>query len=309
MAGLLTAAEDLWADAAGGVLLADGGTGTALQAQGLPAGVCPEAWNLHHPDRVAAVAAAYAAAGSGLVYTNTFGANAIALTGHGLAAEVREINLAAVRAARTGAGPGVKVAGSIGPTGTLLEPLGDLLPEAAAEAFAEQAAALVAAGVDALVLETFTQLNEAEAAVRAVRRVTAGPVIVSLSFDMGGRTVMGVSAEEAAPVLLAAGADVLGANCGGPWRNLTEALAGFERAAPGTALLLKPNAGVPQVTAAGVVYPSDADDMARFLARAVDTHPVRIVGGCCGTGPAHIAALRRVLAARRRAGEPRAAVS
>ncbi len=293
---------ELLASAASGALLADGGTGTALLAQGLPAGTAPESWNLTHPAAVAAVAAAYAAAGSEIVYTNTFGANRLTLARHGLRDRVGEINAAAVRLARQGLGPGGLLAGSMGPTGALLEPLGDVTAQEAAEAFAEQAAALVAAGVDALVLETFTDLEEASAALRAARGVTSGPVIVSMSFDAGGRTMMGVSPAQAAARLLPEGADALGANCGGAWEDVAGALRALALAAPGTPLLLKPNAGQPVASAGGVSYPGTPRAFARFVADLVAELPVRICGGCCGSGPEHIAALRAELAAREARG-------
>jgi methionine synthase I (cobalamin-dependent) len=299
---LLAGIEALYARAAHGVVLADGGTGTVLMARGLPRGTCAEAWNLSHPEQVVAVAASYAAAGSDLIYTNTFGANRPALRRYGLADQVGEINAAAVRLARQGAGPGKWVAGSVGPTGALLEPFGELAVDTAATAFQEQAAALVAAGVDVLVLETFSQLEEAQAALRAVRRVTSGPVVVSLSFDAGGRTVMGASPAQAAGVLLPAGADALGVNCGGEWADVADAAAALAVAAPGTPLLLKPNAGRPVATANGVVYPGTPEAFADFVGHLAAQLPVRIAGGCCGTGPDHISALRRTLAALRRAG-------
>jgi len=281
----------------GGVLLADGGTGTALQVRGLGPGECPEAWNLSHPDQVAETAAAYAAAGSELVYTNTFGGNRVALGHHGLGARVAAINAAGVHAARAGVGWRARVAGSIGPTGRLLEPLGELTVAEAEEAFREQAEVLAAAGVDALVLETFTDLTEARGATIAARAVMTGPVIVSLAFDRGARTVMGVSAEEAAPVLLAAGADALGANCGGEWGDVAGARAALALAAPEVPLLLKPNAGTPVASPSGTVYPQDPELFVRFMFETAARLPVRIAGGCCGTGTEHIAALRCLLSA------------
>lgn len=298
---MLAGLQALWSSAANGVLLADGGTGTALVARGLARGTCPDAWNLTHPDEVAAVAASYAEAGAELLYTNTFGANRVALGRYGLAHAVEEINAEAVRLARKGGGPGKRIAGAIGPTGTLLEPIGDLPPETAQEAFREQAAALVAAGVDVLVLETFSQLAEAHAALRAVRAITPGPVIVSMSFDAGGRTMMGVSLLQAAAVLLPAGADVLGANCGGSWEDVTEAVDGLAAAAPDTPLLLKPNAGRPVATADGVAYPGTPEAFADAVCDLVARLPIRIAGGCCGTGPAHISALSRGLTGLSRA--------
>lgn len=296
-AARLSGLRDLWASAHAGVILADGGTGTALLARGLPRGTCPDAWNLTHPDQVAAVAASYAAAGAQMLYTNTFGANRLALRRHGLADAVARINAEGVRLARGGAGTDRLIAGSMGPTGSLLEPFGELPAADAEEAFAEQAAALVAAGVDLLVLETFTQLEEAHAALRAVRRVTPDPVIVSLSFDAGGRTAMGVTPERAAAVLLPAGADGLGANCGGAWDDVAGAVAGLAAAAPETPLLLKPNAGRPVAAADGVRYPGTPEAFARFVGGLASRLPVHFVGGCCGTGPAHIAALRQAVCA------------
>jgi 5-methyltetrahydrofolate--homocysteine methyltransferase len=203
-------------------LLADGATGTMLQSMGLPVGEPPEKWTLERPEAVKELAQRYAEAGSDLVYTNTFGANRIRLKRFGLADKVAELNRLAVQLAREGVSkanrpssllPQTFVVASIGPTGELLEPYGDLEPEVAQEAFAEQASALSEAGIDAFVCETFSDLNEALICLKAVKSVAKVPVIVSMSFEENGRTMMGVTPEDAVSRLLDEGAFVVGANC------------------------------------------------------------------------------------------------
>lgn len=274
----------------GEILVADGATGTLLQQRGLGRDDCPELWNVEHPEVVRSVAADYAAAGSDLVYTNTFGGNRLKLEKYGLGQRVAELNAAGVRAARAAVGEQVLVVGSIGMTGKLLAPLGDASFEEVREVFAEQAAALAQAGVDAIVVETFASLEEVQAALQAVKEHTDVPLLASMSFDLNGRTMMGVTPEQAVPVLLGEGADVVGSNCG---RSLDEMLHTMQRmqAVAGEAFLLaKPNAGVPQVVAGRVVYPATPEEMASYARRLVDLGVV-IVGGCCGSTPAHIAAI------------------
>jgi methionine synthase I (cobalamin-dependent) len=284
-------------------LLADGATGTMLQSMGLPVGEPPEKWTLERPEAVKELAQRYAEAGSDLVYTNTFGANRIRLKRFGLADKVAELNRLAVQLAREGVSkanrpssslPQTFVVASIGPTGELLEPYGDLEPEVAQEAFAEQAAALSEAGVDAFVCETFSDLNEALICLKAVKSVAKVPAIVSMSFEENGRTMMGVTPEDAVSRLLDEGAFVVGANCSIGPEVVERAVKAMKSARPKALLLAKPNAGKPQLVEGKVVYPVTPKEMAEFASRMRDLG-VAIIGGCCGTTPEHIAAMRDVL--------------
>ena len=199
------------------VLLGDGAMGTMLQQQGLAVGECPEAWNLSHPDKVRWVSESYVAAGAECVLTNTFGGTSLKLENCGLAAEAKKINIIGTQLAREAAGEQVYVAASIGPTGKMLVPFGEMEPEVAYEAFREQATALEEGGADIIQIETMSDLEEAKIAVRAAKENTNLPVIASMTFEKGKqgyRTVMGVDIPTAVQELLAAGADVIGTNCG-----------------------------------------------------------------------------------------------
>ncbi len=284
-------------------LLADGATGTMLQAMGLPVGEPPERWILKNPDAVRELARQYAEAGSDIVYTNTFGANRIRLQRFGLADKVSELNKLAVQLARDGVNSATRpssrvprpfIVASIGPTGELLEPYGDLEPEAARDAFAEQATALAEAGVDAFVCETFTDLTEALICLKAVQSVAKVPVMVSMSFEENGRTMMGVTPEDAVNRLLDEGAFVVGANCSVGPEVVEPVVVKMKAARPDALLLAKPNAGKPQLIEGKVVYPVTPEEMASFALRMRDLG-VAIVGGCCGTTPKHIAAMKAVL--------------
>ncbi len=280
--------------ASGPALVADGATGTQLQARGLPPGACSETWNLTNPDAVRAVAADYAAAGSNLVYTNSFGANPWRLERHGHAAQVTELNQRAAEVAREGVGEAVWVVGSMGPTGDFLAPLGTLDPAAVEAAYAAQAAALVAGGADAVVAETFAALDELVAAVRGARTATDRPIIASLTYGSGGRTMMGVRPDEAAAALVAAGADVLGLNCGDDLAVVLPVLAAYRAAAPALPVLIKPNAGMPVIEQGEPRWPVSPAEFGE-LAKGWLAGGARIVGGCCGTTPAHLAAVAQAV--------------
>ncbi len=284
-------------------LLADGATGTMLQSMGLPTGEPPERWTLDNPDAIRELARRYAEAGSDIVYTNTFGANRIRLRRFGLDKKVAELNRLAVQLAREGVNSAIRpsslilrpfVIASIGPTGELLEPYGDLEPDVAREAFAEQAAALAEAGVDAFVCETFSDLTEALICLKAVKSVAKAPVMVSMSFEENGRTMMGIAPEDAVSKLLDEGAFVVGANCSIGPEIVERAVAAMKAARPDALLLAKPNAGKPKLVEGKVVYPVTPDEMASFALRMRDLG-VAIIGGCCGTTPEHIAAMKTVL--------------
>ncbi|MCX7968686.1 MAG: homocysteine S-methyltransferase family protein [Armatimonadetes bacterium] len=285
-------------------LLADGATGTMLQAMGLPVGEPPERWTLDNPDAIRELARRYAEAGSDIVYTNTFGANRIRLQRFGLADKVFELNKLAVQLAREGVNSATRpqsfvprpfIVASIGPTGELLEPYGDLEPEAAQDAFSEQATALAEAGVDAFVCETFSDLTESLICLKAVQSVSKIPVMVSMSFEENGRTMMGVTPEDAVNRLLDEGALVVGANCSIGPEVVEQVVNAMKAARPDALLLAKPNAGRPQLVEGKVVYPVTPEQMASFALR-MKSLGVAIVGGCCGTTPEHIAAIRAALA-------------
>jgi methionine synthase I (cobalamin-dependent) len=277
-----------------GPIVTDGAWGTQLQARGLAAGDVPDAWNLTHGDRVAEVAQAYVEAGSQVILTNTFGANRIRLAEAGLADRAAEINRKGVEISRAAAQGRALVFASIGPSGKMLMS-GDITPEDLGAAFGEQARGLAAGGADGLVVETMSDLDEAKLAVAAAR--TAGlPVVACMVFDSGkdkDRTMMGNTAEEVAVALTAAGADAIGANCG-------QGIAGFVKicerlhAATGRPIWIKPNAGLPEMVGGRVVYRTQPAEFASY-APALVKAGATFIGGCCGTSPDFIKAVRHEL--------------
>lgn len=276
-------------------VLTDGGWGTEFQNQGLEAGACPDVWNLEHPDRVEDWARAYVNAGSRVILTNTFRSNRLALARHGLAAKVAELNQAGAGISRRAAGNRAFVFASLGPSGKLLM-TGEVSEEELWAAFSEQAKALAAAGADALVMETMSQLAEAKLAVAAARE-TGLPVVACMAFDSGkakDRTSMGTTPEQAAEELAAAGADVIGANCG---QGIEYYLPLCRRLAAATdrPIWLKPNAGTPELVGDRALYRATPEKFAA-LAPALVEAGAAFVGGCCGTTPEFIRALAPVLA-------------
>lgn len=269
-------------------VVADGAMGTLLQAQGLKRGECPESWNLIYPERVQAVHAAYLAAGAHIIETNTFGANRTKLAAYGLATKVREINAAGVRLAREATRGRALVAASIGPTGRLFAPWGDLTFEEAYSVFAEQAEACADAGADVLWIETMGELAEARAALLAARE-TGLPVVVTLTFSDGARTFTGTDPVTAAVVLTNLGAAAVGANCSGGPKELWPVLAEMARATT-VPLVVQPNAGLPRLEDGRSVFPVGPEEFAGWGRRFLELG-VAVLGGCCGTTPAHIEAL------------------
>lgn len=283
----------------GKTLLADGATGTLLQTMGLPVGDAPELWTIRRPDAIRELARLYAAAGSDLVYTNTFGAGRVHLRRCGLEDKLIHLNHRAVSLAREGvrdAGETAFVIGSIGPTGEMIEPYGEFSPDEARRSFAEQATLLVEAGVDALVCETFTDLTEALLAVAAARAQTELPVLASMAFDQSGRTMMGVTPADAVAQLSDAGASAVGANCSVGPDGLEQTIRAMHTARPAVRLLAKPNAGLPEVVAGRALYKVAPATLADF-ARRMQELGVAVVGGCCGTTPEHVRAMREAMAA------------
>lgn len=273
-------------------VLLDGAWGTQLQLRGLPVGACPELWNLDHPDRVEAVARAYVEAGSRIVLTNTFGGNRYTLAQHGLADRVAEVNRAGAAISKRAAGSRAAVFGSIGPTGKMLL-MGEVTEEELAETFLEQALALQDGGADGIVLETFADLAEAQAGLRAAREAGL-PVAVSFAYLYGerqDRTMMGVTPAEQVAGLPEA--DILGANCGPgvePYLEVCRQL----RAATSKPLWIKPNAGLPRLVDGQAVYDMQPGP---FAAQAIRLREAGadFIGGCCGTTPDFIRALRQLL--------------
>jgi 5-methyltetrahydrofolate--homocysteine methyltransferase len=279
----------------GRVIVADGAMGTMLQAAGLPPGMPPEGWLLQNPGAVVGVHRAYIEAGSDLLLTCTFGATRPRLERNGLGDRIGEVNQRAVEVAREAADDGAFVAGDIGPLGEFLTPLGALTYEEAVGIFAEQAAALAKAGVDVLYIETMAALDEVNAAIEGALQASEGtPVTATLSFDSHGRTNMGVRPEEAAEALLEWGVNAFGANCGTTLDMTLGALETMHQVAPGIPLIVKPNAGKPRLIGDEVVYDATPEDMASYARRFVDLG-ARIVGGCCGSTPEHIAAIARAV--------------
>jgi 5-methyltetrahydrofolate--homocysteine methyltransferase len=276
------------------VLLADGATGTNYQDMGMEAGVAPEDWVIDAPDRVRELHRRFAEAGSDLVLTCSFGATSPRLADGPLAGRAAELNIKAAELAREAVGQERLVAGSMGPTGQLVEPYGTLTREMCVQAYAEQSQALADGGVDLLALETFFALDEALWAVEGVQGVTDLPLVLSFSFDQGTRTMMGLSPSDVVAAVEPLGVAALGANCGRSLADTDTIVAEFLDATAQLPLWVKPNAGVPRVVGDAVVYEADPETLAAHV-RDYAERGARIVGGCCGSTPGHVAAIARAL--------------
>jgi 5-methyltetrahydrofolate--homocysteine methyltransferase len=277
-------------------LLSDGAWGTELAARGLPPGHVPELWNAECPGAVEAVARAYVEAGSDIILTNTFGGTPWKLEKVGLAARTAELNRLGVEISRRAAAGRALVFASIGPTGEFVAPLGTRTDEEFVACFAEQIAACVAGGADGLCIESFSALDEATAALRAARQVCSLPVVVSLTFTKGPRgyaTMMGVRPDQAAAALDAAGADLIGANCGAGIEQAVE-IARLLRPATRRPLWIKPNAGLPELVDGQTVFRQSPADMAARVRDLLEAG-ASVLGGCCGSTPAHLRALAAAL--------------
>jgi 5-methyltetrahydrofolate--homocysteine methyltransferase len=279
-------------------LVGDGAMGTQLMLSGLESGACGDAWNITHPDRVLAIQRRYVDAGADCLISNTFGANRVALARHGQENDVRPINVAGVRIAREafGSRPGF-VLGDIGPLGVLLEPYGDLPVDDAQAALREQASALVGAGVDAVIIETQTSIDELGLALEAATAAGAPSIIASLAYDrspdgMSFRTMMGVTPEQAAEFASAHGAHVIALNCGtGVDMRAAAQIARLYRAHCPLPIMVQPNAGQPVLEDSRLVYKQAPADMAREVPEVLAAG-VAIIGSCCGSTPAHTRAIR-----------------
>jgi 5-methyltetrahydrofolate--homocysteine methyltransferase len=276
----------------GKTLVADGATGTNLHKMGLQPGIVPEDLVLDRPEMILELESAFAAAGSDILLTCTFGGTRLRMKESKNAQRVVELNKRAVELAREAASTrdGILVAGSIGPTGLLMKPFGPLAPQEAIAAFTEQVQGLAAGDVDLLVIETMFAFDEADAAFKAARAITDLPIVVSFSYDRGVRTMMGVKPSEMIKRYKAMGAVLVGANCGTSLDNMEKVAQEYALAEPGFPLWIKPNAGLPRMQEGSTVYDVTPEQMGGFARKYVELG-ARVVGGCCGNTPEHIAAI------------------
>jgi 5-methyltetrahydrofolate--homocysteine methyltransferase len=282
----------------------DGAMGTLLMARGMTSGACGMAWNIDRPDDVKAIHEAYLAAGSRLITTNSFGGSRFVLDGHGRAADVHALNLAAASVARAVAGNDAWVLGDVGPCGDFLEPVGDLTEDEVREAFREQIEALLEGGADAILVETMSDPAEMVCGIEAALSCNPEiPVVATYAFQKtaGGefRTMMGTKVDEAIRRAVDAGAKIVGANCGSALDldDYVSLCSEIAAAAGDARVIIQPNAGAPQQVNGRTLYLATPEQMATTAERLMDAG-AHIVGGCCGTTPAHIAAIARSVAAR-----------
>ena len=290
-----------------GVLLADGATGTNLFAMGLESGEAPEFWNETHPERIEALHQGFVDAGADIILTNSFGGTRHRLKLHGGQDRVHELNRRAAEIARSvadRAGRRVIVAGSVGPTGELLQPLGAMTYDEAVEAFAEQIEGLKAGGAEVAWIETMSAPDEIRAAAEAAIRVGL-PYTYTGSFDTAGRTMMGLAPKDIHAVAdgLAAAPAGVGANCGVGASDILASLLDMSAAGPDATIIVKGNCGIPEFRGTEIHYSGTPDLMADYVRLAVDGG-ARIIGGCCGTSFAHLAAMRQALDAHHREQRP-----
>lgn len=281
----------------GRILVSDGAWGTFLQQMGLKPGECPESWNISRPDDVLAIAQSYIDAGADLVETNSFGGSRFKLEKYGMADKVREFNKAAAEISRRAAGPDRFVLGSIGPTGKMLL-MEEVTEDELYEAFREQSMALEEGGVNAIMIETMTDLDEARIAVKAARENTTCEVFCTMTFEkiIGGgyRTMMGISPSEMAETLIDAGADLIGTNCGNGMEDMVGMVREIRAVNATIPVLVHANAGMPHYHDGVTTFPETPDDMASRV-KDIIAAGANIVGGCCGTTPEHIRKIHAVV--------------
>jgi 5-methyltetrahydrofolate--homocysteine methyltransferase len=281
----------------GRVLLADGAIGSLLMARGLARGAAPESLNLSHPEILEEIARLYLDAGAQIIQTNTFGASPLKLANYGLADQTVAINENAVRAVRRAVGERAYVSASCGPSGKILLPYGDTEAEKMSESFKTQMKSLIDAGVDIICVETMSDINEAQLAIQAARSVSPSiPIMATMTFEATARgffTIMGVTIEKACRELEKAGANLIGSNCGNGSEQMV-AIAREFRKFTSLPLLIQANAGVPELRDGQVHYPETPEYMAKMSLELIKAG-VAVIGGCCGTTPEHIRAMRAVL--------------
>ena len=281
----------------GKILVSDGAWGTALQQKGFQPGECPELWNLTHPDSVREIAQSYINAGADMIQTNSFGGTSFKLERYGLAGQASEINEAAARLSREMAGDAHWVIGSVGPTGKMLI-MGDITEEELYQSFKTQVIALEKGGADAICIETMSDTDEALSAIRAAKENTALEIICTFTFDNIGeneyRTMMGISPAEAALACVSAGADIIGTNCGNGLGNMVNIVSQMRSVAPDTPILVHANAGLPEIRNGETIYPETPEQMQALIPQIIHAG-ANIIGGCCGTTPAHIAIIKKTV--------------
>ena len=291
MTGVLDQIKD------GRVLVADGAMGTMLFQKGLKAGDCPEKMNLDRPDILEEIAGLYFDAGADIIQTNTFGASPLKLDQYSLADKTEEINANAVKAVRKAIGDKAWISASCGPCGRLLKPYGDIDPEQVSECFKRQIKSLIDEGVDMICIETMTDLAEATLAIKASKSISPSiPVCATMTFDSTPRgffTIMGVNIEQAAKGLADAGADIIGSNCGNGIENMIKIAVEFRHHTT-LPLIIQSNAGMPKLKGDVPVYPETPEFMAEKSRKLLECG-VNIIGGCCGTTPDHISAIKKVV--------------
>lgn len=279
------------------VLVCDGGMGTQLLAEGQPLGECPEYWAIKKKKVLESLHKAYIDAGADMIITNTFGANAIKLGKYRLAKKVQQINAEAAKIAKKAAGGSAYVLGDIGPTGGYLEPAGNLKFDDCYKAFSEQANALISEGVDAIIIETMTDIEELKAAIMAIKESTKLPLISSMTFSKTAqgafRTTSGISIPQMVDYTLLAGANAIGSNCGVGIEDMVQIITQM-RPLSTAFIIAQPNAGEPKLKNGKTVYEQSADEFAKYLPK-LKAAGVNIIGGCCGTTPEHIRAIRKAL--------------
>lgn len=279
------------------VLLSDGAWGTMLFKQGLSSGECPELWNLTHRNKVLEIAKSYIRAGADIIGTNSFGASEMKLDLYGLAGKAAEINFEAASISREAAGPDKFVMGSVGPTGKILM-MGEVSDEQVYESFYEQCRSLKKGGVNAIIIETMTALDEALIAVRAAKDNAPLPVICTFTFDKTldntFRTMMGVSPKEMATALINAGVDIIGTNCGNGFDGMIEISNEIRKEFPDIPLLVQANAGMPKLVGGENIFPESPKEMAAKIPKLIDLG-VNIIGGCCGTTPEYISQFAKTI--------------